>query len=377
MRTPVLFSLCLLVLAAACTLEIGEPAGELPDDSAPVWGQAEAAGEAAADESPGRDADGRPLGHQLIDRRLPVFSAPISNGGSFQSADISRWTVLHVWGAWCHDSVADGQNSEALRRAIDLDPGLDFVSLHVPPDGESLSDKDLYGDYGSLEGYFKSAGYSFPVVLDGDAEIRNALKIDWTPTYLLISPDGVVRSYRADLSLDKDQPVKNYLRDIARVRSEVRQAQAPTFSRTGEMSLSGPVPFTLTALEAAFPEHRVVAGRPFSETEPFPVFEVYAPGSASPRFVVEPDWSRGFVGRVRTSDPAVEGPDGLRIGRSRYSDLRQESVRGCTSRGTGGELAITCQSAAGLPGLHLEFKADGGGAPMLVEMAYLPAMPAP
>jgi len=377
MRKPVLFSLGLFMLAAACAPEIGEPAGRLHDQGVSVPGQTEARGEAAADGSAARDADGRPLSHELIGQKLPAFAAPISTAGSFRSADISRWTVIHVWGAWCHDSVADGQNTEALRRAIDQDPDLDFVSLHVPQDNRKLSDEHLYGDYRSLDGYFKSAGFSFPVVLDADAEIRAALKIDWTPTYLLISPDGVVRSYRADLSLDTDQPVKNYIREIARVRGEVRKAQAPTLSSRGAMGVSGAVPFTLTALEAAFPGHRVVAGRPSGEAGEVPVFEVYATGSASPRFIVEPDWSRGFVGRVRTSDPAVEGPNDLQIGRSRYSDLRQENVVGCKSRGAGDELAITCQSAAGLPGLHLEFKADGVGAPILVEMAYLPATPAP
>lgn len=377
MRNRVLFTLGLFALAAACTPEIGESVDGVPEAGAPVSGEAQAQAGAAAEDAVARDADGRPLAYRLIGQKLPEFTAPISTGGTFQSADISRWTVIHVWGAWCHDSVADGKNTEALRRAIGQDPDLDFVSLHVPQNSDSLSNEDLYGDYGSLDGYFESAGYKFPVALDADGTIRKALRIDWTPSYLLVSPDGVVRGYRTDLSVDKDQPVKNYIQDIARVRGEVRKAQAPTISNSGAMGVSGAVPFTLIALEAAFPGHKVVAGEPSGAKDPVPVFEVYAPGATSPRFVVEPDWSRGFVGLVRTSDPAVEGPNGIRIGSSRYSDLRQESVIGCTPRGAGGELAITCQSAADLPRLQLEFKADGGGAPMLVEMTYLPATPAP
>lgn len=99
---------------------------------------------------------------------------------------------------------------------------------------------------------------------------------------LQISPDRVLRSLPADLSLDEDQPVKNDILDIARVRSKVGKSQTPATSSKGAMGLASAVAFTVTALEAAFQGHRVVAGAPLDETGPVPVFEVYAIGSARP-----------------------------------------------------------------------------------------------
>ena len=358
-------------LAACSAAEIAEPVvATAAETGLPVSNPGEAA---AGESSLSHDADGRPLGHALTGQKLPNFSAPLSTGGTFRSADIKRWTVIHVWGAWNSDSVADGRNADALRRAIGQDPDLDFVSVHVPAQAEGTPPEKMFGEFGSLEAYFESAGFSFPVVLDTDASVAAALRIEWVPTYLLVSPDGIVRGSRKELSADKDQPVKNYIKDIARIRGEVRKSLLPTISSTGAMGLTGPLPFTLPAIEAAFPG-LIVTSHIDSDV---PVFHVSAPDAAQPRYIVEPDWSRGFVARVRTSDPAVEGPNGLRTGQSRYSDLRQEAVVGCTPSGGGSDLKITCQSSKTLPSLQLDFKADGGGAPLLVEMSYLTAVPAP
>lgn len=174
-----------------------------------------------------RDADGRPFQYELLGQRLPAFTAPTSDGGTFNSADITRWTVIDVWGAWCSDCVADGPYVDALARAIAQDPDLDFVSLHTPANANRATPEELYGKYGSLEAYFEAAGYALPsVVLDNDATIRDALKIRWTPSYLLVSPDGVVRGFRTDLRVIEDQPVKTFIQDIAEVRKDVRDLLA-------------------------------------------------------------------------------------------------------------------------------------------------------
>jgi hypothetical protein len=57
-------------------------------------------------------------------------------------------------------------------------------------------------------------------VIDSDASLRNTLRIDWTPSYLLVSPDGVVKGYRSEFSAAKGEPVKDFLKDIARVKAE-------------------------------------------------------------------------------------------------------------------------------------------------------------
>ena len=169
-----------------------------------------------------RDTAGRPFQYALLGEPLPAFTAPTSDGGTFSSADINRWTVIDVWGAWCSDCVADGPYVAALERAIAQDPDLDFVSLHTPANANRAGPDELYGRYGSLEAYFDAAGYEVAsVVLDSDASIREALQIRWTPSYLLVSPDGVVRGFRTDLRVIEDQPVKTFLQDVAKVRGEV------------------------------------------------------------------------------------------------------------------------------------------------------------
>ena len=50
--------------------------------------------------------------------------------------------------------------------------------------------------------------------------MRSALKIGWTPSYLLVSPDGVVKGYRSEFSAAGGEPVKDFLKDIARVKAE-------------------------------------------------------------------------------------------------------------------------------------------------------------
>ncbi|MFN4023713.1 MAG: TlpA family protein disulfide reductase [Hyphomonas sp.] len=169
-----------------------------------------------------RDADGRPFQYALLGEQLPDFTAPTADGATFTSADINRWTVIDVWGAWCGDCVRDAPYADALQRAIAQDPDLDFLTIHVPASTARATPEEMFGKYGSLDAYFADVGFTLPTVLDTDGSLREALKISWTPTYLLVSPDRVVRGFRSDLSVDDDQPVKTFLQDVAEVRKNVR-----------------------------------------------------------------------------------------------------------------------------------------------------------
>ena len=211
-------ALTALALTAACSnaAEAPEPAGALA-----------AATEAAPPPAAETEAETRPADYALIGQKLPAFTAPIADGGTFDSAALERWTVIAVWGVWCGDSRTDGPYTAALERAVAQDPDLDFISIHVPAAPGSENRDKPFGEYGSLEAYFKSAGYTLPVVLDTDGSVREALKINWTPSYLLVSPDGIVRSFQTDLSVDKDQPVKTYIKNVAETRKAVRDLTAP------------------------------------------------------------------------------------------------------------------------------------------------------
>ena len=103
--------------------------------------------------------------------------------------------------------------------AIGQDPDLDFVSIHVPASAARTTPEEMYKKYGSVDAYFAEKGYAFPVVIDPDTSLRSALKIGWTPSYLLVSPEGIVMGYRSEFSAAKGEPVKDFLKDIARVKA--------------------------------------------------------------------------------------------------------------------------------------------------------------
>lgn len=210
-------ALTALALTAACS-----NAAETP---APAAAAVAATEQASATEAAPED-ETRPTEYALIGQKLPAFTATMADGGTFDSSAINRWTVIAVWGVWCGDSRDDGPYTAALDRAVAQDPDLDFISIHVPSAPESEDRDKPFGKYGSLEAYFESAGYTLPVVLDTDGSVREALQINWTPSYLLVSPDGIVRSFQTDLSVDKDQPVKTYIKNVAETRKAVRDLTA-------------------------------------------------------------------------------------------------------------------------------------------------------
>jgi thiol-disulfide isomerase/thioredoxin len=166
-----------------------------------------------------RDGDDRPLGYRLLGEPLPLVTGELLDGEAFSTADLGgQWTLVDVWGIWCSDCMADAPYAAALARAIDQDPDLAFLSIHTPPSAERAS--EAYGKFGSVEKYFENKGYSYPTVVDRDASIREALRIDWTPTYLLVAPDLTVEAFTTDLSVAGDQPVKDLLAEIAEIRSQ-------------------------------------------------------------------------------------------------------------------------------------------------------------
>jgi|GEM_PF-1661147 len=166
-----------------------------------------------------RDANDRPLGYRLLGEPLPIVTGKMLDGTDFTTADLGgQWTIVDVWGLWCSDCMADAPFAAALARAVEQDPDLAFLSIHTPPSAARAD--EAYGKFGSVEAFFENKGYSYPTVLDADASLRDALRIDWTPTYLLVAPDLTVKAFTTDLSVAGDQPVKDLLAEVARIRAE-------------------------------------------------------------------------------------------------------------------------------------------------------------
>jgi len=294
----------------------------------------------STDAASSHDGHDRPAEYALLGQKFPQFTATMADGQPFDSSVLNRWMVIQVWGAWCSDSQNDAPYAAALATAIEQDPDLYFLSIHVPQNADRTSDQDMYGEYGSVEAYFAEKGYSYPTVIDSDASVREALKITWTPSYILLSPDGVIRGFHTDLSVAGGEPVKDFLKEAARVKGEVRKAEfggtplPATIGPEGTMRLTGETPFTLDAMKAAFPGHEILSDRAMAGDQSYPVFLVQTiaadgmPGRLV--YVVEPDWTLGMVGSVVTRNPAVTGPDGGTVGNMKLRDLTEEARAKCT-----------------------------------------------
>ncbi|MCR9270380.1 MAG: TlpA family protein disulfide reductase [Hyphomonadaceae bacterium] len=166
-----------------------------------------------------RDDYGRPYMYEGLGEVLPDFTGELASGASWSSTLLEgRWTVIEIWGIWCHDSRNDAPYAAALSRALAQDPDVDFMSIHTPQN-KDRADKALRG-YDSVSAWFDEKGWSFPTVLDPDASIREALRIRWTPTYLVVAPDRTVQGFRTGLKDAGDMAVKEFVQDIADTRSQ-------------------------------------------------------------------------------------------------------------------------------------------------------------
>ena len=213
-------SLALIALVFACAAQ----AAPLPSsgaEDATGYFQPGAVAPASADLSRGdvpRDGYGRPFTYEGLGESLPVFSRPLADGGTFSSDQLrGGWTVIEVWGIWCHDSRNDAPYAAALSTALAQDPEVDFMSIHTPQNA-ARADKATRG-HSSVSAWFDSKGWRFPTAIDEDASLRETLRIRWTPTYLVIAPDLTVQGFRTGLADAGGDAVKDFVQDISDTRA--------------------------------------------------------------------------------------------------------------------------------------------------------------
>ncbi|MCA8900896.1 MAG: TlpA family protein disulfide reductase [Hyphomonas sp.] len=318
-----------------------------------------------------RDDYGRPFEYALLGEHLPAFTGTLMDGTPFDSTQISRWTVIDLWGIWCGDCMADAPYVAALSTAIDQDPDLDFLSIHTPASAARTTPAEMFGKYGSLEAYFAGKGYAYPTLTDTDASIREALKIAWTPSYLLVSPEGIVKGYRSEFSAARGEPVKDFLKDIARVKSESKKTEldAPLLGPGGARGIGPGTPFTLDIVQAAFGGYDIVTTRVEAAGDMVPAFEVRREGEAL--LTLTPDWTLGRIERVSSTSPALAGPRGEHIGSARLSDFPDIDPANCTSGAAEAPDTLICPDPADIGFLRTFRPAAPGAAPdLLVSIAY-------
>lgn len=155
----------------------------------------------------------RPTSHPLIGKRAPAFALRGGDGATVSNASIAgRWTVIAFVGAWCGDCRRDAPYLAALARAVDQDPDLDIVAI--------IDERASYGDHLDAMRTFSVADARLPMAIDEGRKAYGAFQISWLPSYLVVDPQGVVRAFRTDLSVEtaSEGGVKRFIRDIAELR---------------------------------------------------------------------------------------------------------------------------------------------------------------
>lgn len=344
------------------------------------------------------DADGRPFGYTLLGKQLPPINAFFLDGSPFSNKMIDRWTIIDVWGIWCGDCIADAPFAADLSKAISKTPDLAFLSIHVPASAIRATEDDMFGKYGSVDAYFKHKGYSYPTIVDTDASLRAALKISWTPSYLLVSPDGYVRGFRTDLSVTGDDAVARFLSQIKAVQEDLTptlntpQRLSLSIGPEGAMNLTQETIFTAPAMEAAFPNLLVVADRSTVRGESYPVYHIKQSGNEAVEetalYTVTPTWTHGHVKSVSTRHPAIMGPSGLRINASRMADLSSADRNRCSAGKDMYDRQIVCPDSGEKPRFIAIFGPNAApdgetqvkndenqGDYVLIEMKFMPDIP--
>ena len=291
-----------------------------------------ATAEISRDDGVPRDADGRPYTYPLLGQELPSFTGETVGGGRYSSDDISQWTVIDIWGLWCGDCMADAPFVAEVAARIARDDELGFISIHTPPNAARAD--EAYGKFASVDAYFNAKGYSYPTVLDTDASLRDLLQIGWTPSYLLVSPDGVVRGYRTDLSVAGVTPINDFFGDIAAVRAKHASISSPrkkaSIGPNGANGLSGATRFTRASIEQAFPDYDVIAAQETKDEVTYPTFQIVdAEQPGRYLYTVWPNWDRGFVGLIASTHETVAGPNGAVIGETLFGELPDTQTQNC------------------------------------------------
>lgn len=208
-----LVSFVLASLLSGCVYADNPPALVTPDMAVPSYAKD------SKDDGIWRDSSNRPVRHPLLGQTLPDFELPMARDEGTFSTDSLRgqWTVMAVWGVWCHDSRNDADNINVLGQALSQIPDIGFVSLHVPYNAENLD--ILYRKYGSVDAFFALEDVSWPVALDETSVVRDQLQIQWTPSYLVIGPDLTVEGFRTDFSVGEDDEMTAFLSDLQALKA--------------------------------------------------------------------------------------------------------------------------------------------------------------
>ncbi len=116
------------------------------------------------------------------DQQAPDFALPDLEGKTFRLADLrGRPVILHFWATWC---PVCRQETPALATVDQRYRALGIVLLGI----------NLREHPENVQGFIRSFGPAFPILLDGDGSVATRYQVTGIPTTIFIDPSGVVRA---------------------------------------------------------------------------------------------------------------------------------------------------------------------------------------
>ncbi|APJ02693.1 TlpA family protein disulfide reductase [Silvanigrella aquatica] len=133
---------------------------------------------------------------QLVGEQAPTISAPVAQGGSFNSQDIfhhNRWVVVNFWSSYCNVCRNEAPEIENFYQTVTLKSNENpyFLSINIQDDKETI--KQWQNNYKQ----------SFPVIQDEQGLISLKYGVTGTPETFFIAPDSTVK-YRVAGQVSKD-----------------------------------------------------------------------------------------------------------------------------------------------------------------------------
>ncbi|SHI53034.1 Peroxiredoxin [Malonomonas rubra DSM 5091] len=109
----------------------------------------------------------------------PNFTLLDMQGNNVSLADLKgKVVILNFWATWCPPCREEMPSMEMLHRKF-KDQGLVMLAVNVEKDGKSL-----------VDAFLKRTPYSFPILLDVDAEVQNMYKVFRFPETYIIDRNG-------------------------------------------------------------------------------------------------------------------------------------------------------------------------------------------
>jgi len=111
----------------------------------------------------------------------PDFTLTDMQGKHVSLSDLKgKVVILNFWATWCPPCKEEMPSMERLYRQF-KDQGLVIVAVNVEKDGR-----------GAVQSFLQRSPYTFPILLDSDAEVQNLYKVFRFPETFILDRNGMV-----------------------------------------------------------------------------------------------------------------------------------------------------------------------------------------